>query len=144
MDTREAESRPSASSAKKQGHRATVYPQAAKFEAMMQQQQARANITAHQAANDSVAFHVMMGESAAHSSMSTSVSNEQSPSAGRKAGAGGFYFQSPTQLDGSSPSRSSPSTSPSPPCTPPTPSTLSGTWHPQLQTCEPTRVINVY
>jgi len=70
---------------------------------MMQQQQARAIIAAHQAAHDSVAFHIMMGESAAHSSMSTSVSNEQSPSAGRKAGAGGFYFQSLTQLDGSHP-----------------------------------------
>jgi len=46
----------------------------------------------------------MMGESAAHSSMSTSVSNEQFPSAGRQAGAGGFYFQSLPQLDGSSPS----------------------------------------
>jgi len=86
----------------------------------------------------------MMGESAAHSSMSTSVSNEQSPSAGHQAGAGGFYFQSLTQLDGTSPSRSSASASPSTPCTPPTPSTPSGTWHPQLQTCKPIRVINVY
>ena len=86
----------------------------------------------------------MMGESAAHSSMSTSVSNEQSPSAGHQAGTGGFYFQSLTQLDRSSPSRSSPSASPSTPCTPPTPSTPSGTLHPQLQTCEPIRVINVY
>jgi len=51
---------------------------------MVQQQQGRANIAAHQAAHDSVAYCVMMGESAAHSSMSTSVSNEQSPSAGCK------------------------------------------------------------
>jgi len=57
---------------------------------MIQQQQARANIAALQAAHDSVAYHVMMCKSAAHSSISTSVSNEQSPSAGRKAGAGGF------------------------------------------------------
>jgi len=111
---------------------------------MVQQQKGRANIAAHQAAHDSVAYRIMMGESAAHSSMSTSVSNEQSSSAGHQAGAGGFYFQSPTQLDGSSHSRSSPSASPSTPCTPPTPSTPSGTWHPQLQTCEPIRVINLY
>ena len=129
---------------KQQGHRAAACPQAANFQAMVQQQQGRANIAAHQAAHDSVAYRVMMGESAAHSSMSTSVSNEQSPSAGHQAGAGGFYFQSLTQLDGSSPSRSSPSASPSTPCTPPTPSTPSGTWHPQLRTCAPIRVINVY
>jgi len=85
-----------------------------------------------------------MGKSAAHSSMSTTVSNEHSPVASRQAGAGGFYFQSLTQLDGCSPSRPSPSVSPSQPCTPPTPSTPSGTWYPQLQTCEPTRVITVY
>ena len=87
---------------------------------------------------------IMVGESPAHSSMSTSVSNEQCSAAGRQAGAGGLYFQSLSQLDGSSPFTSSPSASPSSPCTPPTPSTPSGTWHPQLQTCEPTRVINVY
>ena len=80
---------------------------------------------------------VMMGESAAHSSMSTTVSNEQNPSAGRQACAGGFYFQSLTQLDGCSPCRSSPSASPSTPRTSPTPS-------PQLRTCAPIRVINVY
>jgi len=85
-----------------------------------------------------------MGESAAHSSMSTTVSNEQCPSASRQAGAGDFYFQSLTQVDECSPSKSFPSASPSPPCTSPTPSTPSGTWHPQLQTCEPTRVIKVY
>jgi len=67
-----------------QGHRAAAYPQAANFQEMVQQQQGRANIAAHQAAHDSVAYCVMMGESAAHSSMSTSVSNEQSPSAGCK------------------------------------------------------------
>ena len=98
----------------------------------------------YQASLDSVAYHVMMGESATHYSMSTSDSNEQSPSAGHQADAGGFYLQSLTQLDGSSPSRSSLSASPSTPCTPPTPSTPSGTRHPQLQTCEPTRAINVY
>jgi len=129
---------------KEQGHRAAACPQAANFEAMVQQQQGRANIASHQAAHDSVTYRVMMGESAAHSSMSTSVSNEQSPSAGRQAGAGGFYFQSLTQLDGCSPSSSSPSTSPSSPCTPPAPSAPSGTWHPQLHTCQPTRAINVY
>ena len=129
---------------KEQGHRAAACPQVANFQAMVQQQQGRANISAHQAAHDSVVYRVMMGKSPAQSSMSKSISNEQSPSAGRHAGAGGLYFQSLTQLDGSSPSRSSPSASPSSPCTLPTPSTPSGTWHPQLQTCEPTRVINVY
>ena len=84
------------------------------------------------------------GESAAHSSMSTTVSNEHSPAAGRQAGAGGFYFQSLTQPDRCSPFRSSPSVLPSQPCTLFTPSTPAGTWHPQLQTCEPTRVITVY
>jgi len=117
---------------KEQGHRAAACPQAANFQGMVQQQQGRANISAHQAAHDSVVYRVMMGESPAQSSMSKSISNEQCPSAGRHAGAGGLYFQSLTQLDGSSPSRSSPSASPSSPCTPPTPSTPSGTWHPQL------------
>jgi len=54
------------------------------------------------------------------------------------------HFQSLTQPDGCSPSRSSPSFSPSQPCTLFTPSTPACTWHPQLQTCEPTRVITVY
>jgi len=129
VETREVGSHPSASSAKGKA---------------IQQQQGRANLAAHQAAHDAVAYRVMMGESAAHSFMSTTVSNEHSSAAGRQAGASGFYFQSLTQLDGCSPSRSSPSVSPSQPCTPPTPSTPSGTWHPQLQTCEPTRVITVY
>ena len=111
---------------------------------MVQQQEGRANIAAHQAAHDSVAYRVMMGESAAHSSMSTSDSNKQSPSASHQACAGGFHFESLTQLDVSSTSRSSPSASPSTPCTPSTPSTPSGTWRPQLQSCEPIRVINVY
>jgi len=129
---------------KGQGHRAAVCPHAAKFQAIIQQQQERANLAAHQAAHDAVAYRVMMGESAANSSMSTTVSTERSPATSRQASAGGFYFQCLTQLDGCSHSRSSPSVSPSQPCTPPTPSTPSGTWRPQLQTCEPTRVITVY
>jgi len=117
---------------KRQGHRAAACPQAANFQAIIQQQQGKANLAAHQAAHDSVDYRVMIGESAVHSSMSTTVSNDQSPAASRQAGAGGFYFWSLTQLDGCSPTRSSPSASPFPPCTPPTPSTPSGTWHPQL------------
>jgi len=109
---------------------------------MVQRQQRRANNAARQAAHDSVAYRVMMGENATHSSISTSIVtvNEQSPSACHQAGADSLYFQSLTQLDGSSPCRSSPFTSPSTPCTPPP----SGTSHPRSQTCEPTRVINVY
>jgi len=125
------------------GHRAAVCPQAANFQAMIQQQQGRANFVAHQAAHDDVAYRVMMGESAANSSMPPNVSNENSPAAGQ-TGAGGFYFRALSQLDGCSPSRSSPSASPSQPCTPPTPSTPSGAWHPQFPTCAPIRVINVY
>jgi len=100
METRETGSLPCASSAKSKITGAAACPQAANFQAMVQQQQGMANIAAHQAAHDSVAYRVMMGKSAAQSSMSTSVSNEQSPSAGHQAGPGGFYFQSPTQLDG--------------------------------------------
>jgi len=111
---------------KGQGHRVAVCPQASIFQAMIQQQQGRANLAAHQAAHDAIAYCVMMGESATYSSMSTTVSNEHSPATGRQAGAGGFYFQSRTQLDGCSPSRSSPSVCPSQPRTPLTPSTPSG------------------
>ena len=39
---------------KEQGHRAAACPQAANFQGMVQQQQGRANISAHQAAHDSV------------------------------------------------------------------------------------------
>ena len=67
---------------------------------MVQRQQRRANNAARQAAHDSVAYRVMMGENATHSSISTSVVNEQSPPACHQAGADGFYFQSLTQLDG--------------------------------------------
>jgi len=55
----------------------------ANFQAMIQQQQGRANLAAHQAAHDAVAYRVMMGENAAHSSMPPNVSNEHSPAAAR-------------------------------------------------------------
>jgi len=61
-----------------------------------------------------------------------------------QACAGGFYFRALSQLDGCSPSRSSPSASPSTLCTLPTPSMPSGTWYSQIQTCELTHVVNVY
>jgi len=45
---------------------------------MVYHQQGMANPAAHQAAHDAVAYHVLMGESAAHSSMPPNVSNEHS------------------------------------------------------------------
>ena len=47
------------------GHRSAACPQAANFQGMIQQQQGRANLHAHQAAHDAVAYHIMMGENAA-------------------------------------------------------------------------------
>jgi len=116
-----------------EGHRAAVCPQAANFQAMIQKQQGRAYLAAHQATHDAVAYHVMMGQSAAHSSIPPSVSNEHFPAA--RLALVASLFRALNQLDECAPSRSSPSALPSQPCIPPTPSMPLGTWHPQLPTC---------
>jgi len=79
MVTKRVGSHPSASSAKGKVTGLLHALRRPIFKLLVQQQQGKANIAAHQAAHDSVAYHVLMGESAAHSSISTSVSNEQSP-----------------------------------------------------------------
>ena len=64
---------------------AAVCPQAANFQAVVQQQKGMANLAAHKVAHDAVVYHVMMGESAAHYSIPLNVFNGHSPAAVRPA-----------------------------------------------------------
>jgi len=87
MQTRGTGSRASASYAKCKaiGLLIALTGQAANFQAMIQHQQVRANLAAHQAVHDAVAYRVMMSQSATNSSMPLNVSNKHSPATARPA-----------------------------------------------------------